>query len=91
MARISSTHFRIIACASLLGTLSACSEAAATLEPDFNNLPAGRYRIVHIAETGEVIEIDTVSGKTWLLERAALDEGGGVIGWTPIKDQPERF
>lgn len=89
MARISSTLFWIIAPASLLGTLSACSEPAATLKHDFNNHPAGRYRIVHIPGTGEVIEMDTASGKTWLLDRQPMDQGGGVIGWTPIKDQPE--
>ena len=72
----------------LLTMAAGCSDPPKPAPLDFNHLPVGRYTILQAAGSHETIELDTGSGKTWRLSMASPADGGGVIGWEPIKDLP---
>jgi hypothetical protein len=66
--------------------LAACSGHSEPDDHGANDYQVGRFRIIQTDPSGETIEIDTATGKTWRLARYAPEEGGAVSGWEPIRD-----
>jgi hypothetical protein len=85
MAAFPPTKVRALSAAGLLA-LSACTERPPAMGPTASNPPPGRYVVVELSGLGEVIEIDTATGKTWRLVSFTPEDGGGVSGWEPIRD-----
>lgn len=72
----------LVACG--LFALTACGEPSSSIpkQPELKN---GRYLVVNNINTGETIEVDTATGKTWVLNHSSEDRSV-VIGWEPIRD-----
>lgn len=68
-------------------TLCACSEPAPPSTTRYDDLPAGRFVVVPVPGTREMIQLDTGSGKTWRL-MWSVDEDGTAYptGWHTLDD-----
>lgn len=64
---------------------SGCSQPLPEKPRRYDELPAGRYAIVQVAGTREVIQLDTGSGKTWRLAwTEGADSSPMPSGWVSL-------
>lgn len=71
-------------------SLSACSEPEPLQPTRYEDLKPGRYAIIPVAGTREMIQLDTGSGKTWRLTWSEDAEGAAFpTGWISL-DGPSR-
>lgn len=64
---------------------SGCGQSLPEKPPSYDELPAGRYAIVPVAGTREVIQLDTGSGKTWRLAWSEDADGAQLpTGWVSL-------
>lgn len=68
-------------------TLTACDSSSKERPLRPEELPAGRYAIINIPGTQEMIQMDTANGKSWRLDWSE-DEDGTIYptGWTSLDD-----
>lgn len=75
----------VLPSAALLAT-AGCSECPKDTGHTNNDYQVGRYQIVQLAASDEVIEIDTANGKTWRLVGYDPNNRREALGWRPIED-----
>ena len=54
---------------------SGCTEATQAKPPPYDGLPGGRYSIVNVPGTREMLLLDSGSGKSWRLDWSSADDG----------------
>jgi len=85
MAALSTSKRRLFSVVAAGLALGACGQVHQNEPTPYEALPAGRFEIVPLPGTREVIQLDTGSGRTWRL--AWSDDGDGqasASGWTAL-------
>lgn len=67
--------------------LSGCTEATEAKPPRYDELAGGRFSIVNVPGTQEMLLLDSGSGKSWRLEWSSFDDGTtSPSSWNSLDD-----
>lgn len=67
--------------------LPGCTEATQAKPPRYDELPGGRYSIVNVPGTQEMLLLDSGSGKSWRLDWSSADDGSTYpSSWSSLDD-----
>lgn len=78
--------YRFVLPAAALMGLAGCADCPQDTGLTNNDYQVGRYQIVQLAVSSEVIEIDTANGKTWRLIGYDPNNRREALAWRPIED-----
>lgn len=78
--------YRFALPAAVMLGLVGCAECPKDTGLTNNDYQVGRYQIVQLAASDEVLEIDTANGKTWRLAGNDPENRGQSLAWRPIED-----